>query len=104
MSKFKVGDIVRIIGAEDTLIVIYPQVLVNSSALGDMVITRIMEEIEESPFACDKGKKLNKVMVTIERCDGHNFITCIPNSNETLDHSYITLDEADLELIEDRRM
>ena len=104
MSKFKVGDIVRIIGAEDTLIVIYPCVLVTKSALGDMIVTRIIEEIEESPFACDKGKKLNRVMVDIERCDGHNFIKFIPNSNETLDSRSITLDEADLELIEDRRM
>jgi len=104
MSKFKVGDIVKIIGAEDTLIVIYPCVLVNKSALGDMIVTRIIEEIEESPFVCDHGKKLNKVMVTIERCDGHNFIKCIPNTTKTLDSSYITLDEADLELVEDRRM
>jgi hypothetical protein len=104
MSKFKVGDIVRIIGAESSLIFAYPRVIVNKSAMGDMVVTRIVETKDVSPFAGDEGKTINHCYVDIERCDGKEFMICIPNSDEDFTSKFVTINEDDLELIEDRRM
>lgn len=104
MPKFKVGDIVRIIGAESSLIFAYPRVIVNKSAIGDMVVTRIVETKDVSPFAGDEDKEVNHCYVDIERCDGKEFILCIPNSDDDLTSKFVTINEDDLELVEERRM
>ena len=104
MSKFKVGDIVRIIGAESSLIFVYPNVLTTKSAMGDMVVTRIVEVWDKSPFKGEEDKDVNHVYVDIERCDGQYFRKIIPNTPECFDSKTVTINEDDLELIEDRRM
>ena len=99
MSKFKVGDKVRIIGAESQLIFQYPYILTTHSAMGDMVVTRLIEVAEESPFINDKSKTINHCYVDIERCDGKLFTKCVPNTSEAYQSKFCTINEDDLELI-----
>ena len=89
MSKFKVGDIVRV--DEE----FYESNVVTKDYLADCVITKL-----EKMFLDDGGVRI----ATIERCDGKPFHYIAYDGQKTpCEKKYVCVWESGLELIEERR-